>query len=155
MFMRLKTTFKIWHELSSHRWVIFICFFAWSAWKVTLFVKTTQHTQADPVEESAPSLLLAKPSPQGPTRKRHRLGAKNRIRISPHFFQRYVVFGQKMDHCLNASLPCLPIDGCIDKARSIHSTSTKQPTKDSTRGQALLFTRAKAITKRHLKHPTL
>ena len=22
-----KTIFKIWHELSSHRWVIFICFF--------------------------------------------------------------------------------------------------------------------------------
>ena len=27
-----KTIFKIWHELSSHRWVIFICFFAWWAW---------------------------------------------------------------------------------------------------------------------------
>ena len=65
-----------------------------------------QHTQADPVEESALSLLLAKPSPQGPTRKRHRFGAKNRIRISSHFFQGYVVFGPKMDHCLNASLLC-------------------------------------------------
>ena len=60
-----------------------------------------------------------------------------------------------MDHCLNASLPCLPIDGCIDKARSIHSTSTKQPTKDCTRGRAQILTRAKAITKRHLNHPTL
>ena len=43
----------------------------------------------------------------------------------------------------------------IDKARSIHSTSTKQPTKDCTRGQAQILTRAKAITKHHLKHPTL
>ena len=62
---------------------------------------------------------------------------------------------KKMDHCLNASLPCLLICECIDKTRSIHSTSTKQPTKDCTRGQAQILTRAKAITKRHLKHPTL
>ena len=68
-----------------------------------------QHTQADPVEESAPSLLLAKPSPQGPTGKRHRFCAKNRIRISSLFFKGYVVFGPKMDHCLNASLLCLLI----------------------------------------------
>ena len=27
MSMRLKIIFKFWHELSSHRWVIFVCFF--------------------------------------------------------------------------------------------------------------------------------
>ena len=73
----------------------------------------------------------------------------------PIFSKVMLSSGKKMDHCLNASLPCLPIYECIDKARSIHSTSTKQPTKDGTRGQAQILTRAKAITKHHLKHPPL
>ena len=69
------------------------------------------------------------------------------------FFPRLCCLRTKKDHCLNASLPCLPIDECIDKARSIHSTNTKQPMKDGTRGQAQILTRAKAITKHHLNHP--
>mgnify|MGYP004097389687 CR=1 FL=1 len=71
----------------------------------------------------------------------------------PIFSKVMLSSGKKMDHCLNASLPCLPIYECIDKTRSIHSTSTKQPTKDCTRGQAQILTRAKAITKHHLNHP--
>ena len=73
----------------------------------------------------------------------------------PIFSKVMLSSGKKMDHCLNASLPCLPIYECIYKTRSIRSTSTKQPTKDCTSGQAQILTRAKAITKHHLNHPPL
>ena len=114
-----------------------------------------RHTQADPVEESAPSLLLAKPSPQGPTRKRHRFGAKIGFASRPIFSKVMLSSDKKWIIALTHHCLVCRFYECIDKARSIHSTSTKQPTKDCTRGQAQMLTIAKAITKHHLKHPTL
>ena len=154
MSMRLKTTFKIWHELSSHRWVIFIFFLRDGPGGGHCLFK---HRNTPKQTRLRKALLhyfwrsLRHKGQQGSA-------IVSTLKIgfaSRPIFQGYVVFGQRMNHCLHASLPYLPIYECIDKPRSIHSTSTKQPTEDCTRGQAQILTRAKTITKHHLNHPTL
>ena len=154
MSMRLKTTFKIWHELLSHRWVIFRCFLRYGPGSGHYLYKqrnTPKQTRLRKALLHYFSRSLRHKGQQGSAI----VSAPKIGFASRPIFSKVMLSSGKMDHCLNASLPCLPIYECIDKTRSIHSTSTKQPTKDCTRGQAQILTRAKAITKHHLKHPTL
>ena len=152
----IENHFKIWHELSSHRWVIFVYFFLRDGPGSGHCLYKQRNT---PKQTRLRKTLL-----HYFWQSLRRKGQQGSVIVSalkigfasrPIFSKVMLSSGKKMDHCLNASLPCLPIYECIYKTRSIRSTSNKQPTKDCTRSQAQILTTAKAITKHHLNHPPL
>ena len=156
MSMRLKIIFKFWHELSSHRWVIFVCFFLRDGpGSGHCLYKQRNTPKQTRLRKALLHYFWQSPRHKGQQGSAIVSSLKTGFTSRPIFSKVMLSSDQKYIIALTHHCFVCRFYESIDKARSIHSTSTKQPTKDCTRGQAQMLTRAKAITKHHLKHPTL